>query len=94
MAEAFDVRIVSGARRHGISRQRIGQALLSQAEAEAWSTSYAASPSRRALDRDGLESGSEASLSRRKAQTGMSQEEAASTSVRILTISGSTSSAR
>ena len=33
MTEAFDVRIVSGARKHSISRRRIEQALLSQTEA-------------------------------------------------------------
>jgi hypothetical protein len=38
MAEAPVVRIISGARKHGISRRRIEQALLSQTEAEASGT--------------------------------------------------------
>lgn len=38
IAEGFDVRIVSGARKHGVGRRRIEQALLSQTEAEAIGT--------------------------------------------------------
>lgn len=38
MREVVAVRIVSGARKHGISRRRIEQALLSQTEAEAIGT--------------------------------------------------------
>jgi hypothetical protein len=38
MAEVPAVRIISGARKHGISRRRIEQALMSQTEAEAIGT--------------------------------------------------------
>ena len=38
MLEILAVRIISGARKHGISRRRIDQALLSQTEAEAIGT--------------------------------------------------------
>lgn len=35
MSEAFEIRIVSGARKHGISRRRIEQALLAHTQASA-----------------------------------------------------------
>ncbi|MCF8527293.1 MAG: hypothetical protein K9G24_05835 [Candidatus Nanopelagicales bacterium] len=38
MEEVLAVRIISGARKHGISRRRIEQALMSQTEAEAIGT--------------------------------------------------------
>jgi hypothetical protein len=38
ITEVLVVRIISGARKHGISRRRIEQALLSQTEAEAIGT--------------------------------------------------------
>jgi hypothetical protein len=38
MAEVLVVQIISGARKHGISRRRIEHALLSQTEAEAIGT--------------------------------------------------------
>ena len=38
MTDGFTVRIVSGARKHGVSRRRIEQALLSQTETDAIGT--------------------------------------------------------
>ncbi len=38
MVDGFAVRIVSGARKHGVSRRRIEQALWSQTEADAIGT--------------------------------------------------------